>query len=94
MEKKTLYMGTRMGTYMVTKNISITEEAYNLMKRHKRHGESFSEVIREHFKKKNSILDYAGIWADVPEKEWKEFEQRVVGARKGLSQSIKRKVGI
>lgn len=77
---------------MASKNIAITEDAYKLLVRHKRPDESFSEVIREHFKKGKKLTDYAGVWANMPEKKWKEFEADVVEARKGLDLSLKRRM--
>ena len=76
---------------MATKNIAITEEAYNLMRRHKLPNESFSQLIKERFKKGKTLTDYAGIWADTPEEEWQEFERHVREARKGLSRSLKKR---
>ncbi|MBI2549797.1 antitoxin VapB family protein [Candidatus Woesearchaeota archaeon] len=76
---------------MATKNIAITEQAYELLVRNKLPGRSFSEVIREHFTKKK-LTDYAGLWADVPEKAWKELELNVAEARKGLSESLKKRI--
>ncbi|MBI2575144.1 antitoxin VapB family protein [Candidatus Woesearchaeota archaeon] len=78
---------------MATKNIAITEDAYNLLVRHKRLDESFSKVIIEHFGRKKTLLDYAGIWAHIPEGEWKLFERKVGEARKGLSASIRKRAG-
>lgn len=44
--------------------------------------------------KKKHLLDHAGIWADIPEKEWKEFEQnlnkRVQKQLKGLKKWTKK----
>ena len=40
---------------MATKNIAITEDAYELLVRSKLPGHSFSEVIREHFKKNKKL---------------------------------------
>ena len=79
---------------MATKNIAIMEDAYELLVRHKRPSESFSEVIREHFKKAKKLTDYAGIWADIPEKRWEEFEIAVKEARKGLGASLKKRIEV
>lgn len=67
---------------MHTKNIAITDEVYNLLVRHKHPHESFSEVIKSHFKKKKQLEDYAGIWKAIPEKKWKNFEKSVEAAKK------------
>jgi predicted CopG family antitoxin len=75
----------------MTKNIAIADDAYLLLARHKRPDESFSEVIRERFGKRK-LTDFAGIWADVPESEWKEFEAHVENARKGLSTSLQKRL--
>lgn len=77
---------------MATKNIAITEEAYNLMLRHKRPNESFTELIKERFKKGKKLTDYAGIWADMPEDEWKAIEKGVEEAREGLNKGFAKRI--
>lgn len=77
---------------MATKNIAITEEAYNLMLRHKRPNESFTELIKEHFKKGKRLTDYAGIWADMPGNEWKAIEKGVKEAREGLNKGFAKRM--
>ncbi len=77
---------------MATKNIAITDNAYNLLTRYKLPGKSFSDVIVMHFKKKRNLLDYAGIWADVSDKEWKDFEHKVSEVRKGINNSLKNRI--
>ncbi|MBI3051018.1 antitoxin VapB family protein [Candidatus Woesearchaeota archaeon] len=71
---------------MAKKTISLTEEAYKLLLRNKRPGESFSELIVEGFGKKKRLLDYAGIWESMPADGWKEIERGVAEARKGTMQ--------
>lgn len=39
-----------------------------------------------------SLFDYAGIWADMPETAWKEFEGHVKDARKGINASLKKRI--
>lgn len=60
---------------MVTKNISIMEDAYKLLLQRKRQTESFSDVIRREFSKKGSILDGAGIWADLTDEDFENMEK-------------------
>ena len=57
------------GYFMVTKTITITKEAYELLKQKKKTGESFSEVIIKYFGEKRSILDLYGSW-EGEETEW------------------------
>jgi len=91
-QTKHLYTHTHTHTHMATKNISITEDAYELLARHKRLNESFSEVIREHFTKKKHLLDFAGMWSDIPEKEWNEFENKVKSVRTDMNSSFKKRI--
>lgn len=76
---------------MATKNIAITEDAYELLTRYKGADESFSEVIREHFTKKAHLLDFAGAWTDMSSDEWKKFEDNVNSVRINMNKSFKRR---
>ena len=43
-------------------------------------------------RKAKSLFDYAGIWADMPETTWKEFEKGVQQARQGLNKSMDKRI--
>ena len=62
---------------MPTRNISITEEAYDRLSRMKKEKESFSGVINRITIKKD-ILDFAGI---LNEKEADKLEKNILLAR-------------
>ncbi len=47
---------------MAVKNISITEEAYNALKREKRDKESFTETILRLTERSGSLADCFGTW--------------------------------
>ncbi len=50
---------------MVTKTITITEDAYKKLKVEKLEGESFSEVItRLTDRSKKDLIEFAGAWKD------------------------------
>ncbi|NQE45201.1 hypothetical protein C5S31_04160 [ANME-1 cluster archaeon GoMg2] len=50
---------------MVTKTITITEDAYKKLKVEKLEGESFSEVItRLTDRSKKDLIEFAGVWKD------------------------------
>ena len=77
----------------MVKNISITKEAYDLLARNKKSGESFSEVILTYFKKEKKLFDYAGMWADVSADEFEELKKGVEEARKGINKSVRKRIG-
>jgi len=53
---------------MTSKNISITEDIYNLLSLLKLEDESFSDTIRR-LMKRSDLTGCAGLWSDVPEGE-------------------------
>jgi len=56
-----LYMCTRMCTFMATKTITITEEAYNNLLKEKRTGESFTDTINR-LTRSRKLSDSLGEW--------------------------------
>lgn len=48
---------------MSTKTVSLDEKAYELLKKKKEKGESFSDVVKKLTNEK-SLLEIAGIWED------------------------------
>jgi predicted CopG family antitoxin len=69
---------------MGTKNISISEEAYERLAALKRPNESFTEVVNR-LTMKRSILELAGI---LSEKEGEEIRREIVELRKASSRRI------
>ena len=59
---------------MVTKTITIMEDAYELLAQNKRKEESFSEVIRRLAKK--DIMQFAGAWK-MSKKEAEELKKGI-----------------
>lgn len=66
---------------MGTKTITIMDDAYELLARNKRKDESFSDVVRREFSKKGSILDLAGAWSDLSDKDAGEMEKVIKKSR-------------
>ena len=56
-------------TCMVTKTITVMEDAYNLLLSRKNNNESFSEVIRKMVGKKGDIMRLAGAWKHLTNEE-------------------------
>ena len=70
-------MCTHTHTHMVTKNIAITQDAYDMLKRQKRQGESFSEVINRSFTKKGDISQFIGAWSDMSDETAEKIKKHI-----------------
>ena len=60
---------------MAAKTVALDAEAYQLLVRAKRPGETFSEVVRRKLRPPSRISDLAGSLSDVPSRVWSEIEQ-------------------
>jgi predicted CopG family antitoxin len=75
---------------MGTKNIAISDEAYQMLKALKKSGESFTDVI-ERMTRRSSVLELAG----VPSKrEIAAVERRVKEVRNRSSRRITHTIGV
>ncbi len=72
---------------MTSKTISVSEDAYELLKKMKLNGESFTETIRR-LAKRRRITDCAGLWSDVPEKEMEAVRESIDELRRSASKSL------
>lgn len=54
---------------MVQKTIALDPEAYDLLRKKKREGETFSDVVKRLARKPRSVLEFAGAWKDVPKED-------------------------
>ena len=83
-----MHMGTQDS---MAKNIAVADDVYAMLAKEKREGESFSDVIRRFAGKRGSLLDFYGMWADIPDDEWKEMEAAILGTDRPLSEELKRR---
>ncbi len=67
---------------MATKTISIMEDVYETLKVLKAPDESFSDEIRRLATTKGSIMDLAGAWKDMDEKDFIKIRERIKERRK------------
>src|SRR4030067_305470 len=56
----------------MARNIAVADDVYEMLSKEKRDGESFSDVIRRLARRRRSILEFAGAWADIPDEEVRE----------------------
>ncbi|MHA1300647.1 MAG: antitoxin VapB family protein [Candidatus Helarchaeota archaeon] len=73
---------------MGSKNISITEEVYNLLKKLKLEGESFSDTIRRLAKSKGQISEFAGLWSDMSDEKLQDIIQEIELFRKRIDNEL------
>ncbi len=66
---------------MSTKTVSLDEKAYELLKKKKEKGESFSDVVKKLTKEK-SLLEIAGIWED------EELRKNIEDTRKATEKDL------
>lgn len=62
---------------MTTKTISIMSDVYKLLRARKREGDSFSDVIRKTLNKSRSLMDFAGAWGDLTDREISEMKAAI-----------------
>jgi predicted CopG family antitoxin len=66
---------------MTSKTISVSEDVYNLLKKMKLKGESFSVTIRR-LVKGRWLSDCAGLWSDLPDDALEEIKAGVLEAKR------------
>jgi len=73
---------------MGTKTITIMDDVYELLARNKRKDESFSEELRRIVPKKGSIMECAGLWADMSDKESEDMKKTIDDFGKRFTKSL------
>lgn len=70
---------------MAAKTVALDAEAYELLRRQKREGETFSQTVKRLAGPQRSILDFAGFWKDrSPESRAMLEEFRAAGRKRDL----------
>jgi predicted CopG family antitoxin len=73
---------------MVSKNISISKDVYNLLQQLKLEGESFSDTIRRLALSKGKINEFFGLWKDMPEDEFQNIIENINSIRNQIDNEI------
>ena len=67
---------------VATKTIALDTETYELLRRQKRPGETFSQTLQRELRPPQKISDLAGSLKDIPSSTWQSFEKTRRAARK------------
>lgn len=54
---------------MVAKTVALDPDAYEMLRRQRRSGETFSDAVKRLSGPRRSILDFAGVWRDIPRRD-------------------------
>jgi len=60
---------------MGNKTIALDVEAYEVLRRHRRRGESFSDVVKRLAGIRRPLADLAGLWKDMSPADFRRFEE-------------------
>ena len=63
-------------------------DVYELLARNKRKDESFSEELRRIVPKKGNIMECAGLWADMSDKEAEDMKKTINDFGKRFTKSL------
>jgi predicted CopG family antitoxin len=58
-----------------TTTVALDRPAYELLKRAKHSGESFSDVVKRLARPRRPITDFIGIWTEIPAREFRQMEK-------------------
>lgn len=73
---------------MATKTISIMEDVYKLLLRNKMRNESFSNTIKRILTQSNNILEFAGAWQSIDNKELEKMKKKISNLRKHSTKEL------
>jgi len=75
----------------MAKNIAVADDVYEMLSKEKREGESFSDVIRRWHRSKGSLMDFYGVWGDIPDEEFRKIEEAIYGLDRPLDEELRRR---
>jgi predicted CopG family antitoxin len=60
---------------MEIKTVGLDRDAYELLRRAKRKGESFSDVVKRLAHQRRPLSEFVGLWKEAPKKQLAAFEE-------------------
>lgn len=67
---------------VAAKTIAVDPEAYAMLARAKRQGETFSDVVKRTLKPRRPLTDFAGAWKDMPPEELSRIQKAIADGRR------------
>lgn len=68
---------------MKTKTIALDSEAYELLRDHRREGETFSDVVKRLARRGRPLSDFAGAWRELPKRDLELIVTAINRGRRG-----------
>lgn len=68
------------------------EDVYRMLLARKRVAESFSDLIRRTMTQKRDIMEFAGAWKNIPDKEIDEMKENIRTMRKKSGEELSKKI--
>ena len=72
----------------MAKTIAVANDVYEMLRKDKRKGESFSDVLRRWRRSKPSLMDSFGLWGDMPEEEFRRIERAIKSVDRPVSEEL------
>ena len=78
---------------MSAKTVALDSEAYEMLRRHRRNGETFSEAVKRLSGRRRSILEFAGSWRDMPPEDLAKLRSFLAEGRRRDRDRMERLLG-
>ncbi len=86
-----VYLWVHICICVTSKNISITNDVYEILTKLKLEGESFSDTIRR-LAKRGNLTECAGLWADMSDDEYRALVGGIEFLREEANRSMGRRL--
>ena len=78
---------------MSAKTVALDPEAYEMLRRHRRAGETFSKTVKRLSGPRRSILDYAGCWKDLPSEDFRKIQAYFAAGKRRDRETMQKLLG-
>jgi predicted CopG family antitoxin len=78
---------------MSAKTVALDMEAYEMLRRQRRDGETFSEAVKRLSGRRRSILAFAGIWKEMPAEDLERVRSFLAEGRRRDRERTERLLG-